>query len=210
LKLRWPDVSPEAFFENVTLKSADAKKWLSSHLAASINLAPHPPPQIYMLTGLVLMTHATWTSLTTEDTRFVPGFQAPFDPSGVSVIRRLSLSDGIKPAFSNYKGAEYKGEDDDGKKVEGAVVHETGKYPGTRGWAARWQRVGVRVLKADEKEEGENILKLKGARADGKSVEVELEDVEEVEIEDEGKDEDDEEFDEEFWDKFLDKVEESA
>jgi len=150
-----------------------------------------------MLTGLVLMTHATWTSLTTEDARFVPGFQAPFDPSGVSVIRRLSVSDGIKPAFSNYKGEEYRGEDEDGKKVEGAVVHETGKYPGTRGWAARWQRVGVRVLKAGEKEDGENI-------------EVELEDVEEIEIAEEGKDEDDEEFDEEFWDKFLDKVDESV
>jgi len=194
---------PEAFFENVTLKSADAKKWLSSHLAASINLAPHPPPQIYMLTGLVLMTHATWTSLTTNDPRFVPGFQAPFDPSGVSVIRRLSVSDGIKPTFG------FEGEDEDGKRVEGAVVHETGKYPGTRGWAARWQRVGVTILKEGAKDAGQNILKLKGARAEGKSVEVDLEEVEEVE-EDEGKDDDDEEFDEEFWDKFLDKVDESV
>jgi hypothetical protein len=157
-----------------------------------------------MLTGLVLMTHATWTSLTTEDPRFVPGFQAPFDPSGVSVIRRLSVSDGIKPTFG------FRGDNEDGKTVEGAVVHETGKYPGTRGWAARWQRVGVRVLKEGEKEEGENVLKLKGARAEGKTVEVELEDVEEVEIEDEGKDEEDEEFDEDFWDKFLDKVDESV
>lgn len=143
----------------MTLNSDDAKKWLSSHIAAGESLAEgksHPRPQVWMLTGLILMTHATWTSLSSDQT-FTPGLQAPFDPTGVTQIRRLSVSDGVRPTFG-YTPT------DAGKHVSGAVIHETGKYPGIRGWAAQWRKVDIQIVSKDKVKGGaQNQLALKNS-----------------------------------------------
>ena len=111
----------------------------------------------------------------------------------------MSVSDGVKPTFG------FRGNDDEGKHVSGAVIHETGKYPGMRGWAARWQRVDVRIGPEEKWKEGvNNLLRLKGVK---KIAMVELEEDEFAENEDED-DEDEEDFDEEYWDAFLDAAEE--
>lgn len=96
-----------------------------------------------MLTGLVLMTHATWTSLSSRDHSFTAGLPAPFNPGGVSAIRKLSVSEDVKPVFGVVVS-------DAPKEVSGAVIHETGKYPGTRGWAAQWQKVEFEIVAAEK------------------------------------------------------------
>jgi hypothetical protein len=150
-----------------------------------------------MLTGLILMTHATWTLLSSpeETERFTPGLASPFDPSAVESLRRLSVSEGVKPTFGFR--AE-KGEEEE-RRIEGVKVLETGKFPGVRAWAGRWER----VYWGDG--EGER-LRLKG---DEKDVVVGLRDGEYAE--NKGDDEEvDDDDDEKFWDGFLDKAEEFA
>jgi len=149
-----------------------------------------------MLTGLILMTHATWTSLSTKDDEFIVGQQAPFNPNDTSTIRRLSVSDHVKPAFGFRAN-------DDIKHVSGAVIHETGKYPGLRGWAARWQKVDVKIEPGDTAQDNlPNQLKLK---AGSKVAVVELLPNVYAENKSSGGDPDDE-----FWDTYLDKAEEYA
>ncbi|EKD14930.1 hypothetical protein MBM_06691 [Drepanopeziza brunnea f. sp. 'multigermtubi' MB_m1] len=199
---------PEDFFREVTLSSPSARRWLSSHLSAAETLAQWEKPSarrpaIWMLTGLILMQHATWTSLSSSsssssnDAGFVTGKQAPFHPAGVSSLRRLSLSENVKPTFG------FRGEGREGTHVEGATIHETGKYPGTRGWAAQWQRLeflvgGPERWKAGVKE----LVRLKDGvamvRIDedayagiGGGPERELEEVD---------------FDEAYWDAFVDAI----
>jgi hypothetical protein len=138
------------------------------------------------------MTHSTWSLLSTsnpdESKRFTPGLASPFDPSAVQNLRRLSVSEGVKPTFGFR--AERKEEE---RNIEGVKVEETGKFPGVRAWAARWERV------VWGEGEGEK-LRLKG----GKEVMVRLgkgyAGNEAEEIDD----------DEKFWDAFLDKADEFA
>ncbi|KAG9232813.1 hypothetical protein BJ875DRAFT_465813 [Amylocarpus encephaloides] len=132
---------PKEFFNEVTLASDEAKRWIRARISAAESLEDqgHAEPEIWMLTGLILMTHATWTSLSSSEHSFTPGTPAPFDPNGVSAMRRLSVSDGVKPTFG-FRATE------EAKNVDGSTVHETGKYPGTKGWAARWQKVDVLTL----------------------------------------------------------------
>ncbi len=192
-------VSPKKFFSEITLKSNDAKKWLASHLSAAESLQPHPGPQIWLLTGLILMTHATWTSLSSKQT-FIPGLQAPFDPTGVTAIRRSSVSDHVRPVF----GYEEK---EDKKHIPGAVIHETGKYPGTRGWAAQWERIDVQILSAEKWQGGvNNQLMLNTSKGTAKVAVVELKEGAYAEDDDEDEDADDEEY----WEKFLDATDELA
>ncbi|KAG4420106.1 hypothetical protein IFR04_006765 [Cadophora malorum] len=152
---------PEDFFEEITLSSPEAKKWLSSHISAAETLAKGDKsarPDIWMLTGLVLMQHATWTSLSSKDKGFVAGGKAPFDPTGVSNLRRLSISENIKPTIGFRAGDD----EEKAKHISGAVIHETGKYPGTRGWAAQWQKIEFQIGGNDKWKEGEKtLLKLK-------------------------------------------------
>lgn len=145
------------------------------------------------------MTHATWTSLSSKDGSFVPGQQAPFDPTSVSAMRRLSVSDGIKPTFG-FRASEEE------KHVSGAVIHETGKYPGLRGWAAQWLQVDYEILPADKGKDGvENEIKLKGPSGSSPKIAVvTLDEDEYAENEDEGP----EGMDDEYWDAFLDTAEE--
>lgn len=188
--------SPKAFFHEITLKSEEAKKWLASHLSAAEDLQPHPRPQVWMLTGLILMTHATWTSLSSKQT-FTPGLQAPFDPTGVTAIRRSSVSDHVRPVF----GYEEKG---DTKHIPGAVIHETGKYPGTRGWAAQWEKVDVQILPAQKWQGGvDNQLTLHVPNQSPKIAVLEVKGQSYAQNGDEGAVDD-----EEYWEKFLDVVEE--
>jgi hypothetical protein len=144
------------------------------------------------------MTHATWTSLTSKQT-FTPGLQAPFDPTGVTAIRRSSVSDHVRPVF----GYEEK---EDAKHIPGAVIHETGKYPGTRGWAAQWERVDVRILSADKWQGGvDNQLMLNTSKSSAKVAVVEVKEGNyAVEGAQEGAD------DEEYWEAFLDAADELA
>ncbi len=150
-----------------------------------------------MLTGLVLMTHATWTSLSSKQT-FIPGLPAPFDPTGVTAIRRSSVSDHVRPVF----GYEEK---ENAKHIPGAVIHETGKYPGTRGWAAQWEKVEVQILPAEKWKGGvNNQLMLNASKGSAKVAVVELK---------EGTyavDNDQENEDEEYWDAFIDAADELA
>lgn len=188
--------SPAKFLTSTTLHSTAAKEWLSSHLSAAVSLSSsHPPPPIYILTGLILMTHATWTSLSSPQT-FTPGMQAPFDPTGVTALRRSSVSEHVKPVI---------GLDDtvstEGKRVEGAVIHETGKYPGTRGWAARWEKIEVEILAKGKGDKTGVVVRRKGSNEE-RIAELELEGVVvngKEEVDDQG---------DEFWEMFLDVVEE--
>lgn len=140
------------------------------------------------------MTHATWTSLSSPQI-FTPGLPAPFDPTGVTAIRRSSVSDHVKPVigFEDTISGE-------AKKVEGAVIHETGKYPGTRGWAARWERVEFKIL--GEGKDGSGVVVKRKGSSDERAAAFELEG---IALDDEEDDDDDE-----YWEKFLDTVEEFA
>jgi len=151
-----------------------------------------------MLTGLVLMTHATWTSLSAKGHTFTPGLKAPFNPTAVSAVRKLSISEDVKPAFGFQPNEA-------AKHISGTVIHETGKYPGLRGWAAQWQKVDVKVLTADSADE-ENRFELKGSANPPRVAVVELLEDVYAKKEDKGTDE----LDEEYWDSFLDKAEEYA
>ncbi|PMD29393.1 hypothetical protein L207DRAFT_538810 [Hyaloscypha variabilis F] len=184
------------FFNEVTLKSEDARKWLASHLSAAEDLQPKPKPQIWMLTGLILMTHATWSKLSSKQ-KFTPGLPAPFDPTGVTAIRRSSVSEHVKPVFG------YEEKEDNKHVPGGAVIHETGKYPGTRGWAAQWELVDVKILPADKAKGGNNQLPLHVPGQGAKVAVVELDEGEYAKNGDEGAIDD-----EEYWEKFLDVVEE--
>ena len=141
------------------------------------------------------MTHTTWTSLTSEQ-KFTAGLQAPFDPTGVSAIRRSSVSEHVRPVFGLEDTTS--GED---RKIEGAVIHETGKYPGTRGWAARWEPLEIKVIAADQAKGGPNDIQLRGPKV----AVVELDAGEYAEDGDEvGSDE----FDEKYWDDLLEAADE--
>lgn len=187
--------SPKNFFNKITLTSPEARKWLTSRLSAAETIPKGGPhPEMWMLTGLILMTHATWTSLSSKDNEFIPGQQAPFNPNDTSTIRRLSVSDHVKPAFGFRAN-------DDIKHVSGATIHETGKYPGLRGWAARWQKVSVKISQEDKgQDETSNQIKLKNS---SKTAITELQTDVYAENKSDGEDPDDE-----FWDTFLDKAEE--
>jgi hypothetical protein len=103
----------------------------------------------------------------------------------------------VKPVF----GYE---ENEDNKLVPGgAVIHETGKYPGTRGWAAQWELVDAHVLPADKGKGGNNELALHVPGQDAKIAAVDLKAGEYATNGDEGVVDD-----EEYWEKFLDVVEE--
>jgi len=191
---------PKDFFDKVTISSDEAKDWLSSRLSAGEKLAllsrekSRPRPQIWMLTGIILMTHATWTSLSSDDQSFAVGLPAPFDPTGVSKIRRLSVSDGVRPTF----GLE---SNDEVKHVSGAVIHETGKYPGTRAWAAQWQRVDSQILSADKGQDGvRNQVRLH--RTSGTSPKVAAVKLKEGSYAERGQNVD--ALDDEYWEAFLD------
>jgi hypothetical protein len=156
-----------------------------------------------MLTGLILMQHATWTRLSSKDKRFVAGERAPFIPAGVSAIRRSSVSDGVKPTFG------YVGNDEEKHIPGGHVIHETGKYPGTRAWAAQWQKVDTQVMSAKN---GEDVVinQITLKRAPQIAVVKLREDLyaENGEDEEEAEDKEKEDFDEEYWDTFLDETDE--
>ncbi|RDW68171.1 hypothetical protein BP6252_09567 [Coleophoma cylindrospora] len=186
---------PKKFFHEITLKCDDAKLWLASHLSAAEDLQPHPRPQVWMLTGLILMTHTTWTSLSSKQT-FTPGLQAPFDPTGVTAIRRSSVSDHVRPVF----GYE---ENEKANHVPGAIIHETGKYPGPRVWAVQWERVDVQILPADKWQGGENQLLLHVPNQSPKIAVVDVKGQTYAEIAENGAADD-----EEYWEKFFDVVEE--
>ena len=149
-----------------------------------------------MLTGLILMTHATWTTLSSKDRSFTPGEQAPLTPIDASQIRRLSVSEAVKPAFG-FRGNEEE------KNVSGAVIHETGKYPGLRCWAARWQKVNVQVLSNDGDQDSEpNHFKLKSSP---KTVVLEVEEDSYAENKENAVGVD---LEDEYWDRFLEKADE--
>jgi len=142
------------------------------------------------------MTHATWTSLSSKQT-FTPGLPAPFDPTGVTAIRRSSVSEHVRPVF----GYEEK---QDNKHIPGAVIHETGKYPGTRGWAARWEKVEVKITSADKWKGGvDNQLMLNIPKSSPKIALVELDEGSYAQNADPAV-----EDDEKYWDTFIDLLEE--
>lgn len=131
------------------------------------------------------------------------GERAPFIPAGVSAIRRSSVSDDIKPTFG------YRANEEEKHIPGGHVIHETGKYPGTRCWAAQWQRVDAKVMPAKKGETAaSNQVTLK--RAPQVAL-VKLREDLYAGIEDEDEEDDEEgeeEFDEEYWDAFLDETDE--
>jgi hypothetical protein len=149
-----------------------------------------------MLTGLILMTHATWSRLSSKQ-KFVPGLPAPFDPTGVTAIRRSSVSEHVKPVFGYEENEEIK------HIPGGHVIHETGKYPGTRGWAAQWELVDAQILPAEKAKGGNNQLPLQVPGQGSQVAVVELKEGVYAKNEDEGAVDD-----EEYWEKFLDVVEE--
>jgi hypothetical protein len=151
-----------------------------------------------MVTGLILMTHATWSSLSSKNSSFTAGVQAPFDPTGVTAIRRSSVSDGVRPTFG-YTASE------EANHIPGAVIHETGKYPGTRVWAVQWQLVDAQILPAEKwQADADNQLKLKDTSELAPKIAV-------VEIRADSyaenaaqEDENVSGLDDEYWESFLD------
>ena len=152
-----------------------------------------------MLTGLILMQHATWTLLSSKE-KFVAGEKAPFNPSGVSAIRRTSVSDGVKPTFG------YRANEEEKVLPGGHVIHETGKYPGTRGWAAQWQKVEVQLLPGENLKDGaHNQIRLRQFSEEGSKIAlVTLDEDEYAENGEEDEEKDEGDFDEKYWDTFLD------
>lgn len=88
------------------------------------------------------------------------------------------------------------------KHVSGATIHETGKYPGLRGWAARWEKVDVKILPGEKWTEAPGHLKLKLEEGVRKFAVVQLSG--ELASDNKGVDVP---FDDEFWEEFLDKAE---
>lgn len=80
--------------------------------------------EIWLLTSLILFTHATWTSITSPEV-FKVGEAAPFDPSSVNQLRRLSTSGDVRPVVGLEKGREEEEHRERG--VGKAEVLETGK-----------------------------------------------------------------------------------
>ncbi|KAH8679663.1 hypothetical protein BGZ60DRAFT_400397 [Tricladium varicosporioides] len=199
---------PKLFFLKQTLASPTSKKWLHAHLSAAEHFPKAPKPEFWLCTGLILMKHATWTSLTpaaSQASKFVPGLQAPFDPTGVTAIRRSSVSEHIRPTFG------FQGESKEGTEVGGNIIHETGKFPGLRGWAARWERVEIAVKDAGEgggehHDNGMKLVLLKGA---SKIAHLRLAEGGYARADEE---EDDEDVDEDsgYWKPYLDVVDEYA
>jgi len=70
-----------------------------------------------------------WSRLSSKQIS-VPGLPAPFDLTGVTAIRRSVVGDHIRPMV----GCE---EEEDTKRILGAVIHKTGKYSSTGGWTAQ-------------------------------------------------------------------------
>lgn len=147
------------------------------------------------------MQHATWTRLSSKDKRFVAGERAPFIPAGVSAIRRSSVSDAVKPTFG------YRANEEEKHIPGGHVIHETGKYPGTRCWAAQWQRVDTQVMSA-KKGEDTTSYQITLKRAPQIAAVKLREDLHPGNDEDEEDDDSEEDFDDEYWDAFLDETDE--
>ena len=83
------------------------------------------------------------------------------------------------------------------------MIHETGKYPGTRGWALRWEKVDVKILE-EGKAAGEDGIAVRNAKGEERVAVLEVGGGPIVDDEEEEEEEDD---DEEYWDKFLDALE---
>ena len=96
------------------------------------------------------------------------------------------------------------------KHIPGAVIHETGKYPGTRGWAAQWERIDIQLLPQEKWQGGmDNHLMLKNKPGSiPKIAEVKLQD--QVYAEQDDDDDDEEAEDDEYWQSFLDIVDNFA
>jgi len=145
------------------------------------------------------MTHATWTSLSSKQS-FVAGLQAPFDPTGVTAIRRSSVSEHVKPVF----GIDVP---EPSKHISGAVIHETGKYPGTRGWAAQWERIDIQLLPQEKWNKSDNQFVLKNKTGvTSKVAVVKLQ----GQIYAEQDDDDEDEEDDDYWESFIDAIEDLA
>ena len=145
------------------------------------------------------MQHATWTRLSSKDQRFVAGERAPFIPAGVSALRRSSVSDAVKPTFG------YRANEEEKHIPGGHLIHETGKYPGTRGWAAQWLRVDSRVMSSKQGEPAA-INEITLRRAPQIAVVKLREDIYPENDEDTDDEESPAQFDDEYWDAFLDKT----
>jgi len=88
--------------------------------------------------------------------------------------------------------------------ISGAVIHETGKYPGTRGWAARWEKIDVNIVSAEKWKGGvNNQLMLNIPKSSSKIALVELDEGSYAQNDDSAPEED-----EKYWDTFIDLVEE--
>ena len=92
------------------------------------------------------------------------------------------------------------------KHVSGATIHETGKYPGLRVWAARYERVGVDIQPGEKWKEGVGNLKLRLEEGVRKFAVVGLKG--ETATLGEGKGKGVGEFSEKFWEEFLDNADE--
>jgi hypothetical protein len=141
------------------------------------------------------MQHATWTSISTskdQSNAFTPGLQAPFDPSGVSNLRRLSVSDNVRPVIGH--------KDEPKKHISGAEIVETGKYPGLRGWAGRWEKVDWQVKDGKEWTDSPSNLKLRLEEGVRKFAALNVKSGQYAE----NKYLDEEKFTDKFWEEFLD------
>ena len=144
--------SPEEFLDNVTLKSAEAKNWLSARLSAAHSLNPRAIPSLWIVVGTVLMETTTWSKMSSDEA-LNPGRPTPFDPTVASTIRRSSLSGDVRPTVGMPDEVE-RGQ------VSGYKILETGKYPGRTVWHAWWAKLIIKIVPLSEAQRSSNYIKL--------------------------------------------------
>ena len=108
------------------------------------------------------------------------------------------MSDRVRPTFG-FKDSEDAQKE---KHISGTQILETGKYPGSRVWAARWERVDAVVKDGKEWKDEANNLKLRLEEGVRKFASVKLKEGEYAENRvDEGK-----VLSDKFWEDYLDDI----
>jgi hypothetical protein len=190
---------PLKFFTSTTLTTPASHKWLTLRLSANELSSSSAKPEIWLLTGLIVIQHATWTNISVTSSQassFTPGLPAPFNTPGINSLRKLSVSDRVRPVIGFNDPDDEKKE----RKIDGTQILETGKYPGSRVWAARWEKVEYTVKDGKEWKDEKGNLKLRLEEGVRKFASVRLKEGEYAENRvDEGK-----VFDDKFWEEYLD------
>jgi len=143
------DTSPHDFFEKAILQSTRAQRWLQERLTVANDLssrlksAVKPTPNIWLLTGVYLMSNTSQQIVTTNTRSQNTALQIPVpDPSGMSTLLQLNVGGSASTASDVSFGTSVEIKEE---KV----------------WAAQWQKVKVKKVKIDKWEDAlQNHIRL--------------------------------------------------